>query len=136
MRFGPFKRFGPLQILFTTTGQNTDSNTLFTYDGTVSNNNWDSHLDLSYKPVFFDPNLTIMFEDETKRSKAISACNNGASEDTDPAARRECYFDFKVTEDAALAAATSETKSALDETKSTLGLYNIYFTWSNIYKCR
>lgn len=77
-----------------------------------------------------------MFEDETKRSNAISACNNGASEDTDPAARRECYFDFKVTEDPALAAATSETKSALDETKSTLGLYNIYFTWSNIYKCR
>lgn len=136
MRFGPFKRFGPLQILFTTTGQNTDSNTLFTYDGTGSNSNWNSHLDPSYDPVFFNPNLTIMFEDETKRSKAISACNNGASEDTDPAARRECYFDFKVTEDPALAAATSETKSALDETKSTLGLYNIYFTWSNIYKCR
>lgn len=77
-----------------------------------------------------------MFVNETKRSNAISACNNGASEDTDPAARRECYFDFKVTENAALAAATSETKSALDETKSTLGLYNIYFTWSNIYKYR
>jgi hypothetical protein len=109
------------------TGQNTETNTLFTYDGTQSENlNWANHTDPNYQPVTFNADLTVMFPDASKRNLAISTCNGGASTDTNPVARRECYFDFKVTENANLAAATSETKTALEETQSALGIYTIY----------
>jgi hypothetical protein len=102
-------------------GQNNASTTLFTYGDSPNNTNWASHVDTAYTPVFFNANLTIMFPDPSKRSTAISACNKGAASDPDPVQRRECYFDFKVTENAALASSTSDTKSALAETQSTLG---------------
>ncbi|XP_062578222.1 mucin-like protein [Saccostrea cucullata] len=102
------------------TWQNTESSTLFTYSGSDT---WNTHIDNSYTPVFFNPDLTVMFSDGNKRSTAISTCNGGASTDDNPELRRECYFDFKVTENAALASSTSETKNALEETKSTLANY-------------
>lgn len=108
-------------ILFSFTGQNTKNNSLFTYGGSASNANWTSHIDTSYTPVFFNANLTVMFPDPSKRSTAISTCNSGKSTDSDPEKRKECYFDFKVTENAALAASTSNTKTALAETQSALG---------------
>uniref|UniRef100_K1QGK1 Fibrillin-2 n=1 Tax=Magallana gigas TaxID=29159 RepID=K1QGK1_MAGGI len=104
-------------------GQNTENNTLFTYGGSASNANWTSHIDTSYTPVFFNANLTVMFPDPSKRSTAISTCNSGKSTDSDPEKRKECYFDFKVTENAALAASTSDTKTALAETQSALANY-------------
>lgn len=109
------------------TGQNTDGTSLFTYDGTGDvNDNWGSHVDAAYQPVFFNPDLTVMFSDDSKRTTAISTCNNGATTDDNPTLRRECYFDFKVTDNADLASATSDTKAALDETKSTLGNYLLF----------
>ncbi|XP_065939071.1 uncharacterized protein [Magallana gigas] len=105
--------------------QNSEATSLFTYDGktTGDNDNWGSHVDADYQPVFFNPNLTAMFTDDSKRTTAISTCNNGATTDDNPTLRRECYFDFKVTDNADLASATSDTKAALDETKSTLANY-------------
>ncbi|XP_061167956.1 serine-rich adhesin for platelets-like [Saccostrea echinata] len=103
--------------------QNNASNTLFTYDGGDNNTAWSSHIDSSYTPVFFNADLTVMFTNASKRAAAISTCNNGESTDSDPEKRRECYFDFKVTENAALASSTSDTKTALVETQSTLANY-------------
>ncbi|XP_056001709.1 uncharacterized protein LOC125655815 [Ostrea edulis] len=103
--------------------QNDENATLFTYDGSPNNTNWASHVDTAYTPVFFNANLTIMFPDPAKKTQAINTCNKGASTDSDPEKRRECYFDFKVTENAALASATSDTKTALAETQSTLANY-------------
>nr|XP_022299294.1 uncharacterized protein LOC111108065 [Crassostrea virginica] len=100
--------------------QNTNGNTLFTYGGSPNNTDWNSHIDTAYTPVFFNANLTVMFPDSSKRSTAISLCNSGKSTDTDPVKRKECYFDFKVTENAALASSTSDTKAALAETQSAL----------------
>lgn len=62
-----------------------------------------------------------MFPDPSKRSTAISTCNSGKSTDSDPEKRKECYFDFKVTENANVASSTSNTKAELAETQSTLG---------------
>ena len=117
-------------ILFFLAGQNTNGNTLFTYGGSPNNTDWNSHIDTAYTPVFFNANLTVMFPDSSKRSTAISLCNSGKSTDTDPVKRKECYFDFKVTENAALASSTSNTKTALAETQSALGEFYIY----DIYK--
>jgi hypothetical protein len=97
--------------------------TLFTYGGSPNNTDWSSHVDTAYTPVFFNANLTIMFPDPAKRSTAIKTCNSGAASDSDPEKRRECYFDFKVTENAALASATSATKTALAATQSALGKF-------------
>ena len=106
-------------------GQNTNGNTLFTYGGSPNNTDWNSHIDTAYTPVFFNANLTVMFPDSSKRSTAISLCNSGKSTDTDPVKRKECYFDFKVTENAALASSTSDTKAALAETQSALGEFQL-----------
>ena len=113
-------------ILFFLAGQNTNGNTLFTYGGSPNNTDWNSHIDTAYTPVFFNANLTVMFPDSSKRSTAISLCNSGKSTDTDPVKRKECYFDFKVTENAALASSTSDTKTALAETQSALGENNVF----------
>lgn len=113
--------------------QNSAGNSLFTYDGAGDvNDKWERHVDAAYTPVFFNPNLTVMFDNATKRETAISTCNNGATTDDDPTLRRECYFDFKVTDNAALASATSDTKAALDETKSTLANYPPEITNGNV----
>ena len=38
-----------------------------------------------------------MFTDSTERASAIALCNpNGGGDDSNPEARRECYFDFLV----------------------------------------
>lgn len=108
-------------MTFLFTGQNNETNTLFTYGGSAANANWTSHIDKSYTPVFFNANLTVMFPNAAKRSTAISLCNSGKSTDSDPEKRKECYFDFKVTENAAVASSTSNTKAELAETQSTLG---------------
>ena len=59
--------------------------------------NWSDYNDPTFKPVFFNPDLTIMFPDSSKRIEAINACNPGGNGvDDSPDDRRECYFDFLV----------------------------------------
>ena len=57
---------------------------------------WTDYNDPTFEPVFFNPDLTVMFPDSSMRETAISTCNGGAATDDSPEDRRECYFDFLV----------------------------------------
>jgi len=93
-----------------------ETTTLFTY---ANGYNWTTYNDVSFTPVFFNPNLTAMFGDATGVAEAETVCNGGAV-DTNPEARRECYFDFLVTANQAAAAATVAAAGALAEETSAL----------------
>ena len=58
---------------------------------------WEDYNFANFTPVFFNPDLTIMFPDADLRAAAISTCNKGAARDDSPVDNRECYFDFMVS---------------------------------------
>ena len=67
------------------------------YNSAAAGKSWTDYSDPTFEPVFFNPNLTIMFPDSSTRKTAISTCNGGALIDDSPEDRRECYFDFLVS---------------------------------------
>lgn len=78
--------------------------------------------DLTFTPIFFNPDLTVMFPDSTKRTTAQNLCYIDGGTDPDPSVRRECYFDFAVFEDPNLAISTVQDINSVVETQEALGL--------------
>ena len=64
---------------------------------TANGRSWADYNDQTFEPVFFNPNLTIMFPEPELRAEAISICNNGSTSDDFPEENRECYFDLLVS---------------------------------------
>ncbi|XP_067950366.1 uncharacterized protein [Watersipora subatra] len=92
------------------------SNSLFSY----STGSWSDYNNDSFVPVFFNPDLTVMFPDSAKRTQAINLCNGGSNTDDTPEDRRECYFDYLVTGNEAAAQATVSAAEDLATEKQAL----------------
>lgn len=91
---------------------------MFLYD---NGDGWASINDLTFVPVFFNPNLTVMFPDDADRTQAQDICYKVGETDPDPTANRECYFDFAVLKDADLAQTTANGIKKVAEEQKTLG---------------
>jgi len=91
---------------------------LFLYD---NSDTWDSINDLTFTPVFFNPNLTAMFPVEADRTQAQNICYQNGQTDPDPSANRACYFDFAVLKDETLAQSTANGIKKVAEEQVALG---------------
>lgn len=99
-------------------GRVGEVDSLFLYD---NGDTYSSINDLTFVPVFFNPNLTIMFPDDADKTQAQDICYEVGQEDPEPEARRECYFDFAVLKDADLAKSTANGIKKVAEEQITLG---------------
>ncbi|KAL3851662.1 hypothetical protein ACJMK2_015391, partial [Sinanodonta woodiana] len=90
---------------------------LFKYDGTQS---WSSINNLTFVPLFFNPNLTAFIPNATIRRYAQDICYGEGLNDPTPEQRKPCYFDFSVTFDADIANDTEKTLKTIDTAKKTL----------------
>ena len=95
------------------TGSNTEQNSLFApyANGTA----WADYRNVTFDPVKYSANLSVLFPDETTRQNAIATCFSESRTDPDPGARRECYYDFRVTLDPAFARDTKTATQQLTE---------------------
>ena len=100
-------------------GQNTAEDTLFTY----TTGSWTSYTNPSFVPLFFNPDLTVMFSDSSTRLTAIQLCyDSQATSDPNPSLHRACYYDFAVTGSSAVAGETAASETDFSETVSTLSM--------------
>lgn len=99
-------------------GRVAEVDSLFLYD---NGDNYTTINDLTFTPVFFNPNLTVMFPVEADRTQAQDICYNVGETDPDPSANRECYFDFAVLKDADLAQSTANSIKKVAEEQVALG---------------
>lgn len=93
-------------------------NSLFTY----SSGSWSDYTNDAFVPIFFNPDLSIMFPDPAKRQQAQDLCYQRGGTDPKPEARRECYFDYKVTDNTEAGAATAGAKSKAEEQQKLLSM--------------
>ena len=109
-------------------GRVVEADSKFTFSGgdtfSTANN------DAGYTPIFFDPELTVFIQDSNLRQQAQTLCYNSAQpdyvpgqDDPNPSARRECYFDFRVTGDEAIASNTADGMKVVADTQSQYGNY-------------
>ena len=103
-----------------------EADSLFTLDGgdTFSSVNDDT----GYTPVFFNSDLTVFIPDSNLRDQAQTLCYNSAQpdyvvgqDDPNPSSRRECYFDFRVTGDPAIASNTADGMKVVADTQTAYG---------------
>ena len=110
-----------------------EADSLFDYTGVSGT--YISYNDVAFEPMFFNPNLTVMFPDDANRLQAVQLCYNAtatsADSDTDPTARRECYYDFAATADSALAEQTIVLSTQIEDDQQQLGGYNILQIFGN-----
>ena len=108
-------------------GRVLEADSLFTLSGgdTFSSVNNDA----GYTPIFFNPDLTVFIPDSTTRDQAQTLCYNSAQsdyvagqDDPNPSSRRECYFDFRVTGDSAIASNTADGMKVVADTQTTYGM--------------
>ncbi|XP_052780549.1 mucin-like protein [Mya arenaria] len=81
-----------------------EADSLFLYKAGES---YSSINDLTFTPVFFNPDLTVMFPNTTERQTAQDICYQAGGTDPNPAENSECYFDFAVLKDETLAQNTA-----------------------------
>lgn len=112
-------------------GQNNETNSLFTYD--IANRSF--YFDKSFTPIFFNANLSIMFPDSEDRREAQNICYQNNETDPNPTQRRQCYFDYKATGDSSLAQATSASEAEIQETRSILGIHFNYVNQPCCFRC-
>lgn len=105
-------------------GRVAEADSLFTYREGES---WKTFVDNEFIPVFFDPDLTMFFKDETLRNEAIITCNpEGNGNDLNPIERRPCYYDFKMLADSIQAKATGDLNTDVKNMQTTLGLFSLF----------
>ncbi len=95
---------------------------LFTYP---TGKSYHDYNDASFTPIMFNKDLTVFIPDATKRQNAISICNNGATTDSNPAERRECYYDFALTDNAEIARTTAVAGAISTETVEIFSRYTL-----------